>query len=357
MSRPIHAPETLQRRFFSDSNSIDTAASDSPLDYRSSEEIVASGIRLLQDKDYGAAVELLQRFENSDNVPALSALGRSLLAAAETFNEVDSAAEHSELALQLKQSIRKLARANTTGKSGGCRSSTIDPDAVRALVTRGLTCLQKAVQLGNDAASQTALANHAVALFQRGAAKDLGGALQLYEAAGIAGDADAWYNLGILHYNGIGVAVDRDQSLTNIRKAAHLGDSSAHFFLYSQCDDGSPDAKQHLDAAAAAGHPEAIYYQAMTLQGKSSNFIPALVSAAEKGSVSAAATLGSLHYNGESGAAQSPSLAAKWWVIAASAGHAGASHNLAVMYEHGVPEIGFKQDYSMCVSAFSRLHS
>ena len=88
----------------------------------------------------------------------------------------------------------------------------------------------------------------------------------------------------------------------------------------------------------------------MTLQDKSSEFIPALVSASEKGSVSAAATLGSLHYSGQSGAAQSPSLAAKWWVIAASAGHAGASHNLAVMYEHGVPEIGFEQDYSMCAA-------
>jgi TPR repeat protein len=95
----------------------------------------------------------------------------------------------------------------------------------------------------------------------------------------------------------------------------------------------------------------------MTLQDQSSEFIPALVSAAERGSVSAAATLGSLHYNGESGAALSPSLAAKWWVIAANAGHPGASHNLAVMYEHGVPEIGFKQDYSMCVAEHSGFES
>jgi hypothetical protein len=252
--------------------------------------------------------------------------------------------------MQLKRSIRKLARANTAGKSGGCRSSTIDPDSVSAMVARGLTCLEKAVRLGNDAASQTALANHAVALFQRGAANHLGPALALYEAAGVAGDADAWYNLGILYYNGIGVPVDRERSLLCIRKAADLGDASAHFFLYSQSDASSPASTMHLDAAAAAGHPEAIYYKAMTLQDKSSEFIPSLVVAAEKGSVSAAATLGSLHYNGQSGAAQSPSLAAKWWVIAASAGHAAASHNLAVMYEHGVPEIGFKQDYSMCVA-------
>jgi TPR repeat protein len=70
----------------------------------------------------------------------------------------------------------------------------------------------------------------------------------------------------------------------------------------------------------------------MTLQGRTDEFIPALLAAAEKGSVNAAAALGSLHYNGESGAAFSPSLAAKWWAIAANARHAGASHNLGVLY-------------------------
>jgi TPR repeat protein len=343
-------PRKLQRRTFADSTPLNNSDSALTPNIPSDEEVVASGIRLLQDKDPASAIELLQQFENSDNVLALSALGRSLLAAADSLNEADSDVDHSELAMQLKRSIRKLARANTIGKSGGCRSSTIDADSVASMVARGLTCLKKAVQLGNDALSQTALANHAVASFQRGATKDLDPALSLYEAAGVAGDADAWYNLGILYYNGIGVPVDRERSLTCIRKAADLGDCSAHFFLYSQSDDSSPASAMHLDAAASAGHPEAIYYKAMTLQDKSSEFIPALVSAAEKGSVSAAATLGSLHYSGQSGATQSPSLAAKWWVIAASAGHAGASHNLAVMYEHGVPEIGFRRDYSMCVA-------
>jgi TPR repeat protein len=303
---------------------------------------------LLRNKESAAAVESLQQFEHSDHVAALSVLGRSLLAAAESLSEVDSdAGSNSELALQLKQSIRKLARANTSGASGGCKSSIVHQDSVQSLVSRGLACLHKAVQLGGDAASQTALANHAVALFQRGVTKDLGQALSLYEAAGRAGDADAWYNLGILHYNGIGVAVDRQQSLRCIRNAADLGDSAAHFFLYSQCDESSPAALEHLNAAAAAGHPEAIYFQAMTLQGRTDGFIPALLAAAEKGSVNAAAALGSLHYNGESGAAFSPSLAAKWWAIAANAGHAGASHNLGVLYEYGVPEIGFKQDFEM----------
>lgn len=193
--RSCNSAKALQQRAFSDSNPVNNSASSASLDLRSTEEIVASGIRLLQDKDPGAAVQLLQPFENSDNVLALSALGRSLVAAAESLNEADSGADHSELALQLKHSIRKLARANTTGKSGGCRSSTIDPESVSAFISRGLTCLQKAVRLGNDAASQTALANHAVALFQRGQCKDLGPALSLYESAGVAGDADAWYAL------------------------------------------------------------------------------------------------------------------------------------------------------------------
>ena len=168
-----------------------------------------------------------------------------------------------------------------------------------------------------------------------------------YEEAGRGGDADAWYNLGILHYNGIGVPVDKQLSLTCIRKAADLGDAAAHFFLYSQCDPSTSAAKHHLDTAAAAGHAEAMYYKAMELQDVPAKFIPALVHAAETGSTSAAAALGSLHYDGTCGAVQSAALAAKWWVIAANAGHAGASHNIAVMYEYGVPEIGFKQDYSM----------
>jgi TPR repeat protein len=349
-SSALHPYKMLHRRALSHSETINNpdlipVSGSAPIN-----EKVSSGIRLLQNKDFRAAIDVLEEFENSDNVLALSALGRCLLAAAESLNDADSDVDHSELALKLKQSIRKLARANTTGKSQGCRSSTIDPDSVRSLISRGLACLRRAVHLNNDAASLTALANHAVALFQRGDSKDLGDALSLYESAGVGGDADAWYNLGILHYNGIGVPVDRQLSLIFIRKAANLGDSAAHFFLYSQCEEGSAAANQHLDVAAAAGHPEAVYYKAMTLQGKGKNFIPALVNAAEKGSVSAAATLGSLHYNGESGAVQSPSLAAKWWAIAANAGHAGASHNLAVMYEYGVPEIGFKQDYSMCVA-------
>jgi TPR repeat protein len=347
----LHPPKSLQRRALSIAEKCSGAGVIAASESASIEESVSSGIRLLHNKDFGAAIDVLQQFEHGDDARALSALGRSLLAAAESLNDADADADHSELALQLKQSIRKLVRANTTGKSsGGCKSSAIDPDAVRALVSRGLACLQRAVQLNGDAASQTALANHAVALFQRGAAKDLGPALSLYEAAGGSGDADAWYNLGILYYNGIGVAVDRQRSLSCIRKAAELADSAAHFFLYSQCDQGSAAAKAHLEAAAAAGHPEAMHYKAMALQGTGDEFIPALVSAAEKGSVSAAAALGSLHFNGESGAALSPALAAKWWAIAANAGHAGACHNLAVMYEYGVPEIGFKQDYSMCVA-------
>jgi TPR repeat protein len=346
-STAFNPPKTLHQRAFLHSETFVNPDLISASESQSMEEKVSSGFRLLQNKDFGAAIDVLQEFEHSDNVQALSALGRSLLAAAESLNDANSDGDHSELALQLKQSIRKLARANTTGKSGGCRSSTIDPDSVRSLISRGLACLQRAVHLNHDAASQTALANHAVALFQRGISNNLGSALSLYESAGLGGDADAWYNLGILHYNGIGVAVDRQLSLSYIRKAADLGDSAAHFFLYSQCEEGSAAAILHLDAAVAAGHPEAIYYKAMTLQGKGNDFIPALVNAAEKGSVSAAATLGSLHYNGESGAVLSPSLAAKWWAIAANAGHAGASHNLAVMYEYGVPEIGFKQDYSM----------
>ena len=345
----LRAPLPFQalQQFSYSTSSHDSSAS-SVSEGQSITEIVASAMVLLRNKDPGAAVELLQQFEDSDHVAALSALGRSLMAAADSLREVDSDTGYdSELALQLKQSIRKLARANTSGKSGGCKSSIVDQESAQSMVSRGLACLQKAAHLGNDAASLTALGNHAVAMFQRGVTKDLGQGLSLYEAAGSAGDADAWYNLGILHYNGIGVPVDRQQSLSCIRKAADLGDSAAHFFLYSQSDETSSAALQHLDTAAAAGHPEAIYFKAMTLQGRSDEFIPALVDAAEKGSVSAAATLGSLHYNGESGAACSPSLAAKWWAIAANAGHAGASHNLGVMHEYGVPEIGFKQDFSM----------
>jgi hypothetical protein len=81
-------------------------------------------MRLLENKDAGAAIELLERFEHGDNVAALSALGRALLAAAQSVGDLENADDQSELALQLKQSIRKLARANSTGKSGGCRSST-----------------------------------------------------------------------------------------------------------------------------------------------------------------------------------------------------------------------------------------
>jgi hypothetical protein len=122
---------SLQRRALSDLNFIrvfcsdaNTAASSAASDSQSVQEIVASGMQLLENKNAGAAIELLERFEHSDDVSALSALGRALLAAAQSFGDLENADDQSELALQLKQSIRKLARANATGKSGGCRSST-----------------------------------------------------------------------------------------------------------------------------------------------------------------------------------------------------------------------------------------
>ncbi len=114
----------LQRRTLSDAASANAAASSAASDSENAREIVASGMRLLENKDAGAAIELLERFEHGDNVAALSALGRALLAAAQSVGDLENADDQSELALQLKQSIRKLARANSTGKSGGCRSST-----------------------------------------------------------------------------------------------------------------------------------------------------------------------------------------------------------------------------------------
>jgi hypothetical protein len=114
----------LQRRTLSDAASANVVASSAASDSENAREIVASGMRLLENKDVGAAVELLERFEHGDNVAALSALGRALLAAAQSVGDLENADDQSELALQLKQSIRKLARANSTGKSGGCRSST-----------------------------------------------------------------------------------------------------------------------------------------------------------------------------------------------------------------------------------------
>ena len=114
----------LQRRALSDTASVNASASSAACDSENAREIVASGMRLLENKDAGAAIELLERFEHGDNVAALSALGRALLAAAQSFGDLDNADDQSALALQLKQSIRKLARANSTGKSGGCRSST-----------------------------------------------------------------------------------------------------------------------------------------------------------------------------------------------------------------------------------------
>ena len=58
-------------------------------------------------------------------------------------------------------------------------AGAIDPDSVRSLVSRAILCLQKAVQLGNDAAALTALANHSVALFQSGASQHLSHALAM----------------------------------------------------------------------------------------------------------------------------------------------------------------------------------
>lgn len=130
-------------------------------------------------------------------------------------------------------------------------------------------------------------------------------------------DADAQFNLGILHDNGLGVKQDYIAAVEWYRRAAESGHAKAQFNLggaYDQGDGVERDAELAMKwwrAAATAGETVAQFNLANLLAA--------------------------------GGAQPQLAEARKWYQAAAERGHAGAQYNLAVMLEGGHGGGGWKR--------------
>jgi|GEM_PF-6705750 len=70
---------------------------------------------------------------------------------------------------------------------------------------------------------------------------------QQYRKAAEQGDADAQYRLGLLYYNGAGVAKDTTQAISWLRKSAEQGNADAETtlgWMYEHGDGVAKDTKQ-----------------------------------------------------------------------------------------------------------------
>ncbi len=142
---------------------------------------------------------------------------------------------------------------------------------------------------------------------------DFAAALQLLKPLAEQGDAQAQFNLGLMYFNGNGVAQDYKTAVKWYTLAAAQGVASAQYNLGLMFEEGNGVAQDYKTAVK--------WY---TL-------------AAEQGYAHAQNNLGNKLIDGQ-GVAQDYNAAFKWYTLAAEQGNAFAQYNLGLMY-------GNAQDY------------
>lgn len=145
-----------------------------------------------------------------------------------------------------------------------------------------------------------------------------------------AGDAEAWYRLGLIHEQGSGVPEDPAAARAAFTEAARLGHASAQFRLaqmLSQSDDPGDlaEARHWYGAAAAQGVAAAAFNAALFEENGIGGEIDLPAAAlhyeqAARGGIGAAAVqLALLYYSGRLGPAD-PIVGLAWMMKAASLG-------------------------------------
>ncbi len=167
-------------------------------------------------------------------------------------------------------------------------------------------CLPMAQQ--GDAPAQTILG---LMYFNgQGVAKNDATAVTWYRRAAEQGYAGAQNNLGLMYFNGRGVAKNDATALAWFIKAAEQGDASAQNNLGFMYEEGRGVTKDEARAVA--------WYR----------------KAAEQGNEAAQNHLGIMYRNGR-GVAKDEAIAVAWYTKAAEQGDASAQNNLGFMYEEG----------------------
>ena len=156
------------------------------------------------------------------------------------------------------------------------------------------------------------------------------------------GYADAQYNLGLIYYEGEGVAQDYEEAAKWYRKAAEQGYISAQIALGGiyYCGQGVPlnylDAIKWFRKPHEQGYPENYFFQkfldkenncGQDIAEDGQDQVEELRQAAEQGFADAQYKFGLIHENGE-GVNQNATKAAKWYKKAAEQGYLVAQKKL-----------------------------
>ena len=120
------------------------------------------------------------------------------------------------------------------------------------------------------------------------------------------GDASAQFNLGLMYFEGQGVARDYNQAVKRFQKAAEQGDADAQYNLGFMCFEGLGVTQDYKQAVK--------WYQ----------------KAAEQGDADAQYNLGNMYFKGQ-GVAQNYVRAHMWWNIAGTSGMSDAVNNRDVI--------------------------
>jgi TPR repeat protein len=129
----------------------------------------------------------------------------------------------------------------------------------------------------------------------------------LYEEAGKAGSADAWYNLGHLLWDRSHDDAAKLKAMDAFAKAVDLGDADAMYFLGAQYLSSQKDQEAGYQLLYRAGHqfnhgPALHHLALMSLEdGKNDEFRVLLTKAADAGNPDSLFLQGHCYYNGEDG--------------------------------------------------------
>ena len=179
-------------------------------------------------------------------------------------------------------------------------------------------------------------------LYELGRALDGGGeharAADAYaRAAEAGGHVSALYNLACCFDQGVGRPRDRQKALELFERAGEAGDADAAYnaaIVHEELGHARDVVRAWYERAAARHHPEALHNLAL-LQGDSPDLdLTALFKAALSGLPEA-----QFNYAAACEDAGDYESAAHWWAEAAARGNRAAMYNLGVMHSwgHGVP--------------------
>ena len=216
--------------------------------------------------------------------------------------------------------------------------------AIDALVTVGCGAAVEALMTARAAAPQARRERIDEAIPQ---------AIACLTEAAERGDVGAECDLGIVYAKVGGVAAEKPQARTLIRRAAEQGHAEAQYYLGTKSDE--EEAVEWFRKAAEQGHVDAQFDLAWRYMGAggvdrdAECAVTWLRPAAERGHSDAQRLLG-LHYASGDGVAQDDTEAVGWFRKAADQGNAAAQFDLGEMFAvgRGVPQDDMQAAVWMC---------